>query len=135
MKKILLILCLCGLLFIQGCKADEKIEIVDEEIINEGYIDGVFVEDYEIAEYATTITFYKDNTFTSYLNVCKAMVDVKGEYKLYKGKIYLYFNEETGFDFIDNNQPYIFNYKDNLLLLDSNSVSYSCAYIDRYIKQ
>ena len=128
---------LLSLLLVNGC--DKKIEVnstdnkkIEEEKTSSEFIDATFVEEYESSEYATTITFYSDGTFSSYLNVCKAMIDVKGEYTITDGKVYLYFKEGTGFDFIDKNQPYIFKYENDRLIIDSESVSYSCAYVDKY---
>ena len=134
--RILFYLCI-----LSGCLNKHSEEIKQEENIeptlpvSEGYISGTFIENYDTYEYATKITFYEDGTFTSNLNVCKAMIDVNGEYILADHKIYLLFSQSTGFDFIDKNQPYIFNYTEDKLFLNSESVPYSCAYVDKYEKE
>lgn len=136
MKKIIFLILI---VLLSGCITNQNKIVVDKnvtsEINSDEYIEGVFVEEYDDMEYATTITFSKDGSFKSYLNVCKAMVDIEGTYIISNGKIYLHFPESTGFDFIDDNQPYIFDIEDESLILNNESVSYSCAYVDYYKKQ
>lgn len=129
MKKVLLII-----LILTSCsKINDKQEIqVEKEIIQDiKFIKGKYIEDVN-DDYATIIKFMEDGTFVSNLNICNAMIEVKGEYKYINDEIYINFNEKTGFDFIDDNQPYIFKVVDNEKIQIINNTSYSCLLVDKY---
>lgn len=134
MKKLIALLLL---LSICGCQSAPIKENATSEktSVQNTVLTGTFIEESDPVEYATTITLKDDQTFETTLNMCKAMVDLTGTYTVDGDKVYLTFPESTGFNFIDENQPYIFILSDNRLVLSEDSQVFSCAYVDTYLKQ
>lgn len=129
MKKIFIILfILCSCSNIKEIKNVGKEENIKKEY---QYINGYYVEKTDDI-YKTTITFKDDGSVFSTLNICNSIIEIKGNYEYIENKIYISF-KDTGLDFIDNNEPFIFNViSNNEIQLDKKSTSYSCLLIDKY---
>jgi len=73
---------------------------------------------------------YDDGTFSSSLNICAGMSEIKGTYIVEDTKVILDFPTKTGIQFIDEGQPFIFNITDDELTLDASNDFFSCSYVN-----
>lgn len=92
-------------------------------------VQGTFVEDTE--QYPTIITFNEEGTFESKVNICSAMIEITGEYKLEGDQISLTIPTETGIYYLDNDQPFEFTITENSLTNNSKN-TLSCAETGSY---
>lgn len=107
----------------------EKIDTI--ETPEATYIPFVAINYYEDTDNGSTISLINETQFETNLNVCSGFVSLKGDYTIIDNVLTLNFLEATGFDFIDENQPFTFEIKnDKLTILDEKM--YSCAMVDTY---
>ena len=89
----------------------------------------------EVENYPTSIELKNDGSFKSELNVCTGIVEVSGTYVIDEDRLFLSFLEKTGFEFLDNGQPFIFIMNNDKLIQEENNEVYSCAYVNTYVRK
>ena len=115
-----------------GCskKTEEITENTQTEtnVPTENKIVGTYIE--KADNYPSTIILNDDGTFSSSLNICAGMSEIKGTYIVEDTKVILDFPTKTGIQFIDEGQPFIFNITDDELTLDASNDFFSCSYVN-----
>lgn len=105
--------------------AGKDTEVIDEPSFEAGAMEVSYLENVESS--GTTLTFFKDNTFATNLNICSGMSELKGQYSLENDQVTLWFNESTGFDFLDGVQFKFTLGNDYSLTRNADSDMFSCA--------
>lgn len=102
----------------------EDTEVIDKPVINADSLQATFVEDAKVNP--TMLTFYLDGNFDANLNVCSAMEPLSGKYELDNNVLKLWFEDETGYSFLDG-VTFVFDLTSDRLALQSNDDMFSCA--------
>ncbi|MEF9967516.1 MAG: hypothetical protein RR766_03305 [Longicatena sp.] len=107
----------------------EETAQTDSLSVTDTTIAGKFVENTENSP--TTIIFNEDGTFSANVNACTGMIDITGTYLKEGERISLTIPDETGIYYIDHDQPFFFDFKDDVLK-DKYDGGLSCADVGVY---
>ncbi len=105
--------------------AGQNPEIEEDPQFTETAMEASYIENTENSP--TTMTFHEDHRVEVNLNVCSGMSELKGNYSLEDQVVTIWFEESTGYEFLDQG---IFKFDlgaDRSLIRQADSEMFSCS--------